>query len=169
MAAAIMGWRFEHQTASVEWISQLPASYSHQNYAPIDDDWYYEMVALRAFEKYGTELTVQQLGEQWKANAYGTWGCSKQARLLFDKGILPPESESPRYNKLWWAIGPQFSADIYGALAPGLPNVAANMTRDYCHINGYAEGTDGAVFIAGLVSIAFKEKIQEKLFRRQQS
>jgi hypothetical protein len=158
MAAAIMGWRFEHQTASVEWISQLPAPYDHQHYAPVDDDWYYEMVALRAFEKYGTGLTVQQLGEQWKANSCGTWGSSKQARLLIEKGIQAPESGSPRYNKLWWTIGPQFSADIYGALAPGLPNVAAKMAREYGHINGYAEGTDGAVFVAGLISIAFTEK-----------
>jgi len=26
----------------------------------VDDDYFYELVALRAFEKYGTALTVQQ-------------------------------------------------------------------------------------------------------------
>lgn len=166
IAAAIMGWPFEHQTASVKWISQLPEPYNHQDYAPVDDDWYYEIVALRAFEKYGTGLTVQQLGEQWKENSCGTWGSSEQARLLINKGILPPKSGSPMYNKLWWTIGSQFSADIYGALAPGLPNVAAKMAREYGHINGYAEGTDGAVFVSGMVSLGFTEKDPKIIVQR---
>ncbi len=163
MAAAIMGFRFEHNTASVEWIDQLPESLS---FAPVDDDWYYEMAAIRAFEKYGIDLTVQQLGEQWKENSCGTWGSSEQARLLINKGILPPESGHPRYNKLWFSIGPQFSADVYGALAPGLLNVAAKMAREYGHINGYAEGTDGAVFVAGMVSIGFYEKDPKVIVRQ---
>ena len=52
----------------------------------------------------------------------------------------------PRYNRLWFSIGPQFSADVYGALAPGMPNLAAKMAREYGHLNGYAEGVDGAFF-----------------------
>jgi hypothetical protein len=44
--------------------------------APVDDDYYYEMVALRAFEKYGIELTVQELGQQWLENNAGSWGSS---------------------------------------------------------------------------------------------
>ncbi|HXD78618.1 MAG TPA: ADP-ribosylglycohydrolase family protein [Puia sp.] len=166
MAAAIMGWPFEHHTASVEWINKLPAPYNHLGYAPVDDDWYYEMVALRAFEKYGVGLKVQQLCDQWKENACGTWGSSEQARLLICKGILAPESGNPRYNKLWWTIGSQFSADIYGALAPGLPNVAAKMAREYGHINGYAEGADGAVFVAGMISLGFIESDPKVIVRK---
>lgn len=163
MAAAIMGFRFEHHTASVEWVDQLPEPVS---FAPVDDDWYYEMAAIRAFEKYGINMTVQQLGQQWKENSCGTWGSSQQALLLINKGILPPESGHPRYNKLWFSIGPQFSADVYGALAPGLPNVAAKMAREYGHINGYAEGTDGAVFVAGMISIGFYEKDPKQIVRK---
>ncbi|MEJ7739670.1 MAG: ADP-ribosylglycohydrolase family protein [Chitinophagaceae bacterium] len=163
MVAAIMGFQFEHHTASVEWVDQLPEAIS---YAPVDDDWYYEMAAIRAFEKYGIDLTVQQLGEQWKENACGSWGSSEQTRLLINRGILPPESGHPRYNKLWFSIGPQFSADVYGALAPGLPNVAAKMAREFGHINGYGEGTDGAVFMAGMVSLGFSEKDPKTIVRK---
>lgn len=163
MAAALMGFRFEHHTASIEWINKLPDSISS---APVDDDWYYEMAAIRAFEKYGTDLTVQELGQQWKENACGTWGSSEQTRLLINKGVLPPETGHPRYNKLWFSIGPQFSGDIYGALAPGLPNVAAKMAREFGHINGYAEGTDGAVFVAGMVSLGFYEKDPKTIVRK---
>lgn len=163
MAAAIMGFRFEHRTASVEWVDKFPQPIT---FAPIDDDWYYEMAAIRAFEKYGVDLTVQQLGQQWKENACGSWGSSEQTRLLINKGITPPETGSPKYNKLWFSIGPQFSADVYGALAPGQPNTAAKMARYYGHINGYGEGTDGAIFVAGMVSLGFTEKDPKMIVRK---
>lgn len=152
---AMMGWPFEHKVASTEWIDRLNDKVDH---APVDDDWYYEMVAVRAFEKYGTDMTVEQLGKQWVENSAGSWGSSEQARLLMARGIPPPACGHPRYNKLWHSIGPQFSAELYGALAPGLPNEAGRMARMYSHINGYAEGADGGVFIAGMVSLAFTEK-----------
>ncbi len=163
MAATIMGFQFEHRTASVQWVDQLPGDIS---FAPVDDDWYYEMAAIRAFEKYGINLTVQQLGQQWNENSCGTWGSSEQALKLIRNGVLPPESGHPRYNKLWFSIGPQFSGDVYGALAPGMPNVAAKMAREYGHINGYAEGTDGAVFVAGMVSIGFYENDPKTVVRK---
>jgi hypothetical protein len=73
------------------------------------------------------------------------------------RGIKPPDTGHPRYNHSWWTIGPQFSAEIYGLLAPGQPNLAAQLAREHGHINGYAEGVDGAVFVAGMVSLAFVE------------
>src|SRR5262245_24213850 len=78
IAAVLADWPFEHQTASTLWITNYPKKYTT---APVDDDWYYEMVAIRAFEKQGVNLTVEQLGEQWKENACGSWGSSEQARL----------------------------------------------------------------------------------------
>ncbi|HTD86610.1 MAG TPA: ADP-ribosylglycohydrolase family protein, partial [Candidatus Binatia bacterium] len=154
IVAVLMNWPFEHQTASTLTISNFPKPYS---VAPIDDDWYYEMVTIRGFEKYGINMTVEQLGEQWKENACGSWGSSEQARFNLARGIKAPDSGHPRYNRLWFTIGPQFSADVYGALAPGLVNEAARMAREYGHVNGYAEGTDGAVFMAAMVSLAFAE------------
>jgi hypothetical protein len=155
IAAVLAAWPFEHQTASTLWITNFPKRYTA---APVDDDWYYEMVAVRAFEKYGLDLTVEQLGDQWKENACGSWGSSEQARLNLAKGLKAPATGHPRYNKLWFTIGPQFSADVYGAIAPALPNVAGRLAREYGHLNGYAEGTDGAVFMAAMVSLAFGEK-----------
>ena len=163
MIAQRTGGRFEHQPAStlpVTPLSQLPG------YAPVDDDYYYEMVAVRAFEKYGIGLTVQQLGQQWLENSAGSWGSSEQALLLLKRGITPPDTGHPRYNKLWWTIGPQFSSDVYGALNPGMPNGAAEMARRLGHINGYAEGTDGAVFVSGMISLAFVEKNTHEIVRK---
>jgi hypothetical protein len=163
MIAQMTGVRFEHRQASalpVTPLTHLPG------YAPVDDDYYYEIVAIRAFEKYGTGLTVEQLGQQWLENNAGSWGSSEQALLLLKRGIKGPDTGHPRYNKLWWTIGPQFSSDVYGVLAPGMPNVAAELARRLGHINGYAEGTDGAVFIAGMISIAFAENDSHSVVRK---
>jgi hypothetical protein len=163
MIAQRTGGRFEHQPASTLRITPL----GHlPGYAPVDDDYYYEMVAIRAFEKYGVGLTVQQLGQQWLENNAGSWGSSEQALLLLKRGIKPPDTGHPRYNKLWWTIGPQFSSDVYGVLSPGMPNVAAEMARRLGHINGYAEATDGAVFVSGMISIAFVEKDPHTIVRK---
>ena len=163
MIAQRTGGRFEHKPASALRTTPLSAL---PGYAPVDDDYYYEMVAIRAFEKYGITLTVQQLGQQWLENNAGSWGSSEQALLLLKRGIRPPDTGHPRYNKLWWTIGSQFSSDVYGVLNPGRPNAAAEMARQLGHINGFAEGTDGAVFVAGMISIAFVETDSHAIVRK---
>jgi hypothetical protein len=163
MIAQKTGGRFEHKPASALPITPL----SHfSGYAPVDDDYYYEMVAIRAFEKYGIGLTVQQLGQQWLENNAGSWGSSEQALLLLKRGVKPPDTGHPRYNKLWWTIGPQFSSDVYGILNPGMPNATAQMAQRLGHINGYAEGTDGAVFVSGMISLAFIEHDPHTIVRK---
>ena len=163
MIAAIMGWPFEHSPAAVQTVNDL---HKKDEFIPVDDDWYYEMVAIRAFEKYGASMTVDQLGVQWVENTAGTWGSSEQALLLMKKGIKAGDAGHPRYNRLWFTIGPQFSADVYGALAPGMPNLAAAMARQYGHINGYAEAVDGGVFVAGMVSLGFYDKDPKSVVRK---
>src|SRR6185295_3471471 len=67
----LMGFQFEHKAASVERIDRIPPRFTE---APVDDDFYYEMVAIRGFEKYGINMTLDQLGAQWKENSAGSWG-----------------------------------------------------------------------------------------------
>src|SRR5262249_13314011 len=49
---------------------------------------------------------------------------------------------------------------------PGMPNVAAAMARRLAHINGYAEGTDGAVFVSGMISLGFVETDTREIVRK---
>ena len=160
----LAGFQFEGKVASSSrvLVDRFPRRYDA---APVDDDYYYELVALRAFEKHGIGLTLDQLGRQWKENSAGTWGSSEQTRLAQARGVPGSEAGHPRHNRLWWTIGPQFSADIFGLLAPGDPNLAGRLARAYGHINGYAEGTDGAVFVAGMVSLAFRETDSRAIVR----
>lgn len=151
----LLGIQFENHEKSVKWVDKFPKPVE---YALVDDDWYYEMITIKAFEKYGTKMTVEQLGEQWLQDSCGVYGSSAIAKKAMLKGIRAPMSGHPYNNRLYFTIGPMFSSDVYGALSPGLPNLAAKLARYYGHVNGYAEGVDGAVFVAGSVSAAFREK-----------
>ncbi|MGH9663075.1 MAG: ADP-ribosylglycohydrolase family protein [Bryobacteraceae bacterium] len=139
---------------------------NHYDHAVVDDDYYYEMVALYGFERFGLSMTAEQLGDMWKEYNAGTWGSSEQARLALERGIQAPDSGSPRYNRWFHTIGPEFSSDIYGMISPGMVNLAGAIARKYSHVNGYAEGSDGAVFVAACISEAFFEASPVKIVRQ---
>jgi ADP-ribosylglycohydrolase len=154
---------YEHQVSSVVPVTVFPKPYAA---AIVDDDWYYEMVAVRGFEAHGPDMTVSQLGALWQKHNCGTWGSSKQARLAMERGVSPEEAGLPKNNPLWFTIGPMFSCELYGMLAPGDPNLAGKMARDLGRINGHAEGLDAGVFSAGVVSAAFRETDSREVVRQ---
>lgn len=152
--AVLLTLPFEHQTAAVNPVRVFPKEYKA---AFVDDDWYYEMCAVRAFEKHGIGLKAAQLGEQWLENSCGSYGSSKVSLANLRAGIPAPDCGHPRYNRLWWTIGPVFTADLHGAIAPGMPNEAGRLARELCAINGYGEALDGAVLYAAAISLGFVE------------
>lgn len=160
IAGASYGFNFEGKARNV---IQLDHFLNKYDAAVVDDDYYYEMVALYGFERFGPAMTVEQLGDMWKEYRAGTWGSSEQARLALERGIKAPETGSPRYNRWFHTIGPQFSSDIYGMISPGMVNLAGAVARKYSHVNGYAEGSDGAVFVAACISEAFFETNPAKI------
>ena len=163
----LFGFPFEGQAKNV--VKLLDHYLRSYTFAPVDDDYYYEMVALYGFERHGINMTVEQLGEMWKEYQAGTWGSSEQARLLLEKGIKAPHTGEPRYNRWFHTIGPQFSSDMYGMITAGMINLAGATARQYSHVNGYAEGSDGAVFVAGCISEAFFEDDPERIVRQAAS
>ena len=160
---AAFGFPFEGQTRNAVTLDQTLQKW---NDAIVDDDYYYEMVALYGFEKFGIGMTVEQLGSMWVEYKAGTWGSSEIARHNLERGIKAPDSGSPRYNRWFHTIGPQFSSDIYGMISPGMVNLAGAVARKYSHVNGYAEGSDGAVFVAACISEAFFERDPAKIVRQ---
>jgi hypothetical protein len=169
MIAVIAGWQFEHRQASVEWIDKYQPDklklLSSNGGAPLDDDWYYEIAALRGFERYGIDMTLEQLGQQWVDNRVGTWGSSEMARLNLERGVPATKSGHPRYNRLWFTMGNQCRGELFGLLAPGMPDVAATLSGKLGHINSYAEGADGGILVSTMVSLAFLESDPKKIIR----
>jgi hypothetical protein len=163
VTGAAYGFPFEGQARNAV---QLDHTLQVWDDAIVDDDYYYEMVALYGFERFGINMSVQQLGSMWKEYRAGTWGSSEQARVALGKGVEAPDCGSPRYNRLFYTIGPQFSSDIYGMLTPGMVNLAGATARKFSHVNGYAEGSDGSVFVASCISEAFFETNGERIVRQ---
>jgi hypothetical protein len=163
IAGASFGFNFEGKARNVVPLDHYLNKYE---FALVDDDYYYEMVALYGFERFGAGMTIEQLGDMWKEYKAGTWGSSEQARLALERGIKAPETGSPRYNRWFHTIGPEFSSDIYGMISPGMVNLAGAVARKYSHVNGYAEGSDGAVFVAACISEAFFETNPAKIVRQ---
>ena len=170
LVAVHIGWDFEHKPASVKEVidySDYRKNYIRENGgAQIDDDWYYEMVALRGFEKYGINMTANELGETWNSYNIGTWGSAFYTREALAQGIPGEEAGMPQNNRMWFTMGNQNRCDLYAMLSPGLPNLSAKLSRNLGHINSYAEGTDGGVLIGTLASMAFYEKDPQKLLKK---
>lgn len=159
---ASMGWQFEHKQAEVKPVSDYPQNikdeYDKNEGARLDDDWYYEMITLKAFQNYGPKVTIEQLGQQWLENRVGSWGAGEWARINLERGIKAPNSGRPQYNRMWFTMGNQARGELYGLLAPGIPNYAAHISQELGHVSSYAEGTQGGVYVSTLVSLGFIKK-----------
>lgn len=159
---------FEHHQAGVKFVYDYPEE-KYEDFEEnggvgyVDDDWYYEMANLRALEKHGPGMTLEELGEQWVENNVGVWGSSGLARKNLKKGIPARWAGHPKYNRVWFTMGAQNRCDLYGMLLPGMPNLAGDISRRLGHINSYAEGTDGGVLMAGMIAMAFYEKDPRKV------
>lgn len=161
-----MGLQFEHKPAAVKDIRGYPQSILNEltknGGSTVDDDWYYEMCALSGFEKYGYDMTVEELGDVWVQFNMGTFGSAYYTRHALLNGHRGADAGFPRYNRMWFTVGNQNRSDLYAMLTPGMPNLTAKISRNLGHINSYAEGTDGGVLIGGIESIAFYENNIQK-------
>ena len=169
MFAVHQGWDFEHAPAAVydikEYSPRRLKTIEENGAATIDDDWYYEMVALFGFEKYGPGMTVEQLGQQWLDYDMGTWGSAFYTRQSLLKGKKGAEAGHPLNNRMWFTVGNQNRSDLYAMMTPAMPNLTARVSRELGHVNSYAEGTDGGVLMGVLESMAFYEKDTKKLLK----
>jgi hypothetical protein len=167
----MIGLPFEHHQKAVKWVNDYAEMIYERieengGVAYMDDDWYYEIANLNALEKFGPDMTLNELGTQWIEYNVGVWGSSGQARKNLIKGIPADSVGHPKYNRLWFTMGAQNRCDLYGMLLPGLPNSAAMIARKLGIINSYAEGTDGGVLMSAMISKAFYEKDVQEIIKK---
>ncbi|NNE74969.1 MAG: ADP-ribosylglycohydrolase family protein [Acidimicrobiales bacterium] len=124
-----------------------------------DDDINYTVLALMLLEERGFDFTTDDVGRAWLRYLPGgmTFTAEREAyaRMLADVGMgftfgAPPEfdlaecSDNP-FND--W-IGAQIRADLYGWVAPGQPELAAELARRDAALSHRDEGVYGAQFVA---------------------
>ncbi len=125
----------------------------------VNDDEMYEIIALIALEKYGIEITAEQIAQEWVSllnREDYVFTAEKIALNNLKAGIMPPKSGILN-NFYYDFIGAQMRADIWELITPGCSDLA----KSYAEIDGSIShdriGIEGEVFIAVLISQAFFE------------
>jgi ADP-ribosylglycohydrolase len=127
-----------------------------------DDDINYTVLALIMLERYGLDLTTQNVASSWLGYlpAGRTFTAEKAAYKtllsLTDDATaclgLPPGFDLSACSMNEWSdwIGAQIRADMYGWVCPGRPDLAAHLARQDAMLSHRNDGIEGAAFIAAL-------------------
>ncbi|MCX6377409.1 MAG: ADP-ribosylglycohydrolase family protein, partial [Armatimonadetes bacterium] len=129
------------------------------------DDVYVELSFLEAHEKYGLDITNEQVGKSFAETKFKLWHANKQGRDNVRKGIMPPDSGSPKNNAHYNDIDLQIEADLFGLINPGLPRSSNAQAEKFGRIMNSGDGLYGGMFIAAMYADAFFESDVEKVIR----
>lgn len=127
------------------------------------DDLYVDMTFLRTLEVYGLDVSIRQAGIDFANSGYPLWHANRAGRDALRRGIAPPDSGHPKYNKHADDIDYQIEADFAGLVSPGLPNNVIALGDKFGRIINYGDGVYGGVFMGGMYAEAFFEKDPVKL------
>ncbi len=142
-----------------------------------DDDLSGTFTFVRAMPDYGNslDLTPERIGQTWlnyivEGKTILWWGgigdvTEHTAYLRLKNGIQPPRSGSIELNGPIMAeqIGSQIFIDCWGMIAPGDPELAADLARRAACVSHDGEAIYGAQVVAALVAQAFVESDMNKL------
>ncbi|MEI6175888.1 MAG: ADP-ribosylglycohydrolase family protein [Verrucomicrobiota bacterium] len=128
------------------------------NDAFAQDDLYVEMTFLRTMEQYGLDCSIRQAGLDFANSGYGLWCANAAGRNNLRKGIAPPDSSHPKFNKCPNDIDYQIEADYSGLIAPGLPNVAITLGEKFGRLMNYGDGMYAGQLMGAMYAEAFFEK-----------
>ena len=126
--------------------------------APDNDDIYINLLFLYCLRKYGIDVDPVTVAHEWDAKIRKVWHANDAGLENIRKGILPPDSGNPRYNLHADDIDFQIEADVFGMIAPGMPQVSNRYGDRMGHIMNYGDGVYGGMFIAAMYTQAFFAK-----------
>ena len=86
-----------------------------------------EKSCLRTLELYGMDVSYKQAGIDFANSGYRLWHANRAGSTNLRKGIAPPDSGHPHFNKHADDIDYQIEADFSGLISPGLPNTAIRL------------------------------------------
>lgn len=122
-----------------------------------NDDTMLMMLGLIVLRERGLDFAPRDLAEVWVKHVGGACTAEGVGLQNFKENVWPPESAIHRNPYNQW-IGAQMRADIWGMIAPGAPEVAADFAkRDAC-ITHVLNGVYGAQYMAAMISLAMTEK-----------
>ena len=127
------------------------------------DDLYVQMTFMESLNKYGLNVTARQAGIDFANSTYELWHANRTGRELLRKGIAPPDSGHPKFNKHADDIDYQIEADFAGLIAPGLPNLSIELGEKFGRLMNYGDGLYGGQWISAMYGEAFFESDPVKI------
>ncbi len=165
------GWTYERIMAELGEINGYVHEQLGKPLIVTDDDLTGTFTFLRALADngYSTDLTPAQIGQTWlnyiiEQRTILWWGgmghsTEHTAYLRLKSGISAPMSGSMELNGRTVAeqIGAQIFIDGWGMVAPGDPELAADLARRAASVSHDGEGLYGAQVVAAMAALAFVE------------
>jgi len=123
---------------------------------PADDDTDIEYVYLHLMtEARRLRLSPEQIRDGWRAHIHDfIWVSNRRARDLMERGVLPPATSLPELNPDALQIDAQLTTEIFGALAPGMPDLALRIADLPVRTTAHGHAADAARFHVLLFSLA---------------
>ena len=119
------------------------------------DDLYVEMTFLRSLEEYGLDVGIRQAGIDFANSEYQLWCANDAGRKNLRKGIAPPDSSHPQFNRCPNDIDYQIEADFAGLISPGMPNSVVALGEKFGRLMNYGDGVYGGQFMGAMYAEAF--------------
>ena len=121
-----------------------------------DDDMDYPILGLLALEDNGADLTARNMAQTWLSRMpfHFLYTAESAAYRNFVNRVWPPESATWRNPFREW-IGAQIRADIFGYVAPGWPERAAELAFKDASISHVKNGIYGEMLMAAMLAASF--------------
>ena len=141
----------------------------NQNPWGADDDTDIEYVYQHAMEKYDNyNLTAQQISAEWldHIGLPKLWVSNLSALGQMQNGALPPVTSFPENNPMWDMIDAQLTTEIFGAFAPGRPDVALEIGHLPVRTTAYLHSEWASEFY--IIMYSLTASVNKALSRKEQ-
>ncbi|MBT8185786.1 MAG: ADP-ribosylglycohydrolase family protein [Eudoraea sp.] len=135
-----------------------------------DDDTDIEYVYQHAIEKYGNPvLSGHQISQEWQKHIGlpKLWVSNLAALGQMQNGEIPPATSLPENNPMWDMIDAQLTTEIFGALSPGRPDIALQMSHLPVRTTAYLHSAWAAEFY--IIMYALAVSVDPALGRKEQT
>jgi ADP-ribosylglycohydrolase len=124
---------------------------------PVDDDLTYTLLGLFIAEEYGPDFSTEDVGKAWLK--YLPVACTAEDIALKNlKAGVPAIEAGIKNNPFTEWIGADIRSDPWGYLAPGQPELAAEMAYRDAYLSHRRTGIYGEMLFSAAIAAAFQVK-----------
>jgi hypothetical protein len=152
----------------------VPSMRDYVKYAQEDDDLNYMCLAIKLLETRGLDFTTLDVGMNWLQSIpfLWTWGPEHVVYLNLATAVGEHAAQNIDLEQITsylnpgeeW-IGAQIRTDLYGYVAPGMPELAAELAWRDAYLTHRKSGIYGPMWVAAMNAAAFTLLDMETIIR----